>query len=292
MIMKAVTSLPSESLRVEADFLQAQADLIREVGNDVHFAASIIGHRAYDYETRAAYLRQAVWNMRSTDDADISKSKESVEQFRRANLVANAAELMGAVQHVKIGLQNVIEIAYRSGLLEDNHNDMVDIFVKEAKPIKQEHEEKSMAFPGAPATFDSLTGSNTGYSLPTSFLAVQGSASYAAALGTAVQPQPPATVLAKTTPSDDVSMDLDGDQSLRKPRSVNMTSYCDMEGVEATMSDGVDCQSSTQPKEEEMLEWIPSDLGLSRRRIHKAADGVYQSLMVREQERERRERAF
>ncbi|KAK4937238.1 hypothetical protein LTR10_022070 [Elasticomyces elasticus] len=275
----AVTSSPSQALQVEASFLQAQAELIRDVGNDVHFAASIIGYRAYDYETRAACLRKAAWDMRSADAMDTRLAEESADQFRRARLVDNAAELMDAVQRVKIGLQTVIEIAYRSGLLEDNHG-------------SQEDGKTSSVLPDVPASVGALTESNTGYSLSSSFLKAQESRGYVVTLGDDVQPQMPAEVSVRAVPPKDSSTDLEDNRFETSTDSSELTSYSDMQSATATFHECADAQSSTQPtKEEEVLEWIPSNLRLSRRSIHMAADGVYQSLMMRDQGREQMERA-
>ncbi|KAI1615808.1 hypothetical protein EDD36DRAFT_417294 [Exophiala viscosa] len=273
MITTAVASSPSEALKVEADFLQAQAELIRDFGNDVHFAASVIGYRAYDYETRAACLRKASWDLRSVNDIGKCPPEESLDRFRRAKLADSAAEFMNAVQHVKIGLQTVIEIAYRSGLLEDTQ-------------AIQEDGEKSSTFPDVPAAIGSLTDLNTGYSLSNTFLNAQES-------GAAVQPQMLAEISARSVPSADNSTDLQDERIKGRSKSTDLTSYPDMQSAKVTLDEGADAQSPTQPlNEEKVLDWIPSKLRLSRRSIHIAADGVYQSMMMRDQGSEQRKRAY
>ena len=300
----ASKSSPSDLLYQEADFVKHQADLIREVGNDIHTAAGMVQYRAYDFETRAVCLRKAAWDSKWIDDIGIA-AQELVEegQHRRSKLMEHADELMEAAQNVKIGLHKLIQIAYRSGLLETTH-------VKECTDCgKEEHAvgcwtERDIAASSHPdlcAAVGSLTGLNTGCSLPAAFVDPSSLTKNPINLSKATKRWSVDTATTLVD-SEDISMVLDDDTGGSLSRSTSMTSsssYSDMEVTNAILEETNTIQSGTrsddeikEDDDEEILSWVPQKIDLSRLSVQFTANRVVQSAMAGEKERMRRERAY
>ncbi len=300
----ASKSSSSDLLYREAHFVKHQADLIREVANDIHTAAGMVQYRAYDFETRAVCLRKAAWDSKWVDDLGVA-AQDMIEedQHRHWKLVEHAAELMDAAQNVKIGLHKLIQIAYRSGLLETTHE-------KECMGCgKEKHDtccqiERDIAASSQPdlcAAVGSLTGLNTGCSLPATFVDPSSLTKNPINLSKAAKRW---SVDTATTfvESEDISMVLDDETGGSLSRSTSMISsstYSDMEVTNAILEETNTIQSGTrsddeikEDDDEEILSWVPQKIDLSRLSVQFTANRVVQSAMAGEKERMRRERAY
>ncbi|KAK5558062.1 hypothetical protein LTR46_004241 [Exophiala xenobiotica] len=254
----ASKSSPSDLLYQEADFIKHQADLIREVGNDIHTAAGMVQYRAYDFETRAVCLRKAAWDAKWVDELGTA-AHEMIEedQHRRAKLMEHADELMDAAQNVKIGLHKLIQIAYRSGILETT----------------QVNESRHCCLFSTRSVCCYWISDNTGYSLPATFLDPSSLTKNPINLSKATQRWSVDTATTLVD-SEDISMVLDDFTGGSLSRSTSMTSCSDMEVAHAILEDTntieSDIESESEVEEnddEEILKWIPQKIDLSRLRF-------------------------
>jgi hypothetical protein len=272
----ASKSSPSDLLYQEADFIKHQADLIREVGNDIHTAAGMVQYRAYDFETRAVCLRKAAWDAKWVDELGTA-AHEMIEedQHRRAKLMEHADELMDAAQNVKIGLHKLIQIAYRSGILETTQvNECTDCGKEEhATDCWGQRDIAASSQPDLCAAVGSLTDLNTGYSLPATFLDPSSLTKNPINLSKATQRWSVDTATTLVD-SEDISMVLDDFTGGSLSRSTSMTSCSDMEVANAILEDTntteSDIESENEVEEnddEEILKWIPQKIDFSRLRF-------------------------
>ncbi|KAK5462860.1 hypothetical protein LTS15_002572 [Exophiala xenobiotica] len=275
----ASKSSPSDLLYQEADFIKHQAALIREVGNDIHTAAGMVQYRAYDFETRAVCLRKAAWDAKWVDELGTA-AHEMIEedQHRGAKLMEHADELMDAAQNVKIGLHKLVQIAYRSGILETTQvNECTDYGKEEhAADCWAMRDIAASSRPDLCAAVGSLTDLNTGSSLPATFVDPSLLTKNPINLS---KPMQRWSVDTATTliDSEDISMVLDDvtGGSLSRSTSMASASSCyDMETADDILEDTNTVESDTEPEneveendDEEILKWIPQKIDFSRLRF-------------------------
>ncbi|KIW29372.1 uncharacterized protein PV07_05190 [Cladophialophora immunda] len=100
-------------LLLEADFLQAQSEIVQRLSSDIHFAAKILDFKVYDIESRIAGLRKAAWEKRSKHscegDALVDGQKNQVG-YRHKGILENATTLIETAQQVKTELKALTEV--------------------------------------------------------------------------------------------------------------------------------------------------------------------------------------
>ena len=123
------TTIPiHDLLRLEAEFLHTQSDLLHNFANDIHSAASMLNYKAYDFGTRAVCLRKAAWEM-SSQTADLKTADDVVrgsererdrgrDRRRVAHLTHMASEMMRSYQDVERGLKALIVTVSKPSLLQ------------------------------------------------------------------------------------------------------------------------------------------------------------------------------
>ncbi|KIX94114.1 uncharacterized protein Z520_10140 [Fonsecaea multimorphosa CBS 102226] len=110
--MAAVQS-QSDLLLLEADFLQAQSQMVQCLSNDIHFAAKVLDFKVYDIDGRIANLRKAAWEARTKSrcDGDTAVDGQNKDYERRLKGVwKNTTTLVETAQQVKSELKALTEV--------------------------------------------------------------------------------------------------------------------------------------------------------------------------------------
>ena len=114
--MTAVDS-DSDLLRLKAEFLHTQSDLIHDITNKIHFAADALGYKAYEFENQSFCVRKAAWEMRSAEAKVMFQDQRKQDEMNVPAMIRMATEVVDAAEMVKIRLKDLIAAVSRASLI-------------------------------------------------------------------------------------------------------------------------------------------------------------------------------